>query len=201
MLLLFPCPGTIPTSSCRPSCQMSCCSPPLSGCAAGASSLLSTAPMTAPMQSCGMDPAPSPSQGGRMRSSPSAASRPARKPHLAACDATADRQASVQAIPRHKGGIDCRPTGFSAFSSSGAAQQWSRNCFSGRRPVFCMSWTGGAIPVSTASVPAPSAVTASEIWPLTSPHAGWHQSSGLGGSPVETWLHPWLTVKPVWCTV
>jgi hypothetical protein len=34
------------------------------------------------------------------------------------------------------------------------------NRFSGRGPVFCMPWTGSANPVSTATVPAPSAVTA-----------------------------------------
>jgi hypothetical protein len=32
------------------------------------------------------------------------------------------------------------------------------------RTSFCMPWTGGVIPASTAAVPAPSAVTASEIW-------------------------------------
>jgi hypothetical protein len=36
MLQLFPCPGTIPASSCQPSCQTSCCTPPSSGCAAAA---------------------------------------------------------------------------------------------------------------------------------------------------------------------
>jgi hypothetical protein len=28
-----------------------------------------------------------------------------------------------------------------------------------------------------------------------------HAGGALGGSPVETWLHPWLMVKPVGCTV
>ncbi len=50
--------------------------------------------------------------------------------------------------------------------------------FSGRRPVFCTPWTGGTIPVSTAAVPTPSAVTASEIGPLTSPPAGRRQTLG-----------------------
>jgi hypothetical protein len=48
MLLLFPCPGTIPVPSCKPSCQMSCCAPPSSGCVAASLSRLSTAPTTAP---------------------------------------------------------------------------------------------------------------------------------------------------------
>ncbi len=43
MLLLFPCPGTFPA----PSCQKSCCMPLSSGCAAAASSCLSTTPTTA----------------------------------------------------------------------------------------------------------------------------------------------------------
>jgi hypothetical protein len=76
MLLLFPCPGTISA----PNCQMSCCTPPSSGCAAAASSRLSTAATMASTLSCGVDPAPSPSGLGRgTRLSPSAASRPARK--------------------------------------------------------------------------------------------------------------------------
>ncbi len=78
MLLLFLCPGTIPVPSCQPSCQTSRCAPPSSGCAATASSRLSTTPTTAPTPSCSVDPSLSPSGSGRgMRSSPSADSRPA----------------------------------------------------------------------------------------------------------------------------
>jgi hypothetical protein len=101
MLLIFPCPGTIPVPSCWPSWQMSCCVPPSSSCAAAAPSHLSTAPTIAPMPSVGVDPTPSPSGSGRgMRLSPSAASKPARKrmPHLAVCDAVANRWASAQAV-------------------------------------------------------------------------------------------------------
>jgi hypothetical protein len=58
---------------------------------------------------------------------------------------------------RHQAGLVCRPSGFSAFSSSGATKRRSRNRFSNRGPVFCTPWTGGAIPVSTAAVSAPSA--------------------------------------------
>ncbi len=57
------------------------------------------------------------------------------------------------------------------------------------------SWTGGAIPVSTAAVPVLSAVNATEVGPLTSSPAGRRQS--LGGSPVETGLRLWLAVKLV----
>jgi hypothetical protein len=101
MLLLFPCPGTIPVPSRWPSCQVSCCAPPSSGCFAVASSRLSTPHTTAPTPSCGGDPAPSPSGSGRgTKSSPSAASRPARKrtPHLAVRDAAANRWASAQTV-------------------------------------------------------------------------------------------------------
>ncbi len=81
----------------------------------------------------------------------------------------------------HQAGLVCRPAGFSTFSSSSTAKRQSRNFFSGRGPVFCTHWTGSAIQVSTAAVPALSAVTASEIRPLTSPHPG----SGLHNCPVS----------------
>jgi hypothetical protein len=74
---------------------------PSSSCVAVALSRLSTAPMMAPTPSCGRGPAPSPSRSGRgTRSSPSAASRLARKrtPHLAVRDVTADCRASAQAV-------------------------------------------------------------------------------------------------------
>jgi hypothetical protein len=98
----FPCPGIIPV----PICQPSCCTPPLSGCAAAASSRLSTAPMPAPTPSCGRT-APSPSGSGHgTRLSLSAVSRPARNrmPHLAARDAAADCRASAQAVPPPQSG-------------------------------------------------------------------------------------------------
>ncbi len=101
-MLLFPCPGTIPVPSCRPSCHMRCCVPPLSGCAAMSSSCLSTAPTTAPTTSCGEEPHSFTIRvGSRDEKSPSAASRPARKrtPHLAVRDAAADLRASTQAVP------------------------------------------------------------------------------------------------------
>jgi hypothetical protein len=56
MLFLFSCPGTIPAPSCWPSCQTSCCAPPSPGCAAAASSCLSTTPLMAPTPSCRVNP-------------------------------------------------------------------------------------------------------------------------------------------------
>jgi hypothetical protein len=183
MLLLFPCPGIIPVPSCRPSCQTSCYAPPSSGCATAASSHLSTAPTTAPMPSCGVDSIPSPSGSScRTRSSPSAASRPARQqtPHLAVRDAAPTPRQAPRRSRRYQAGLVFRPASFFTFPFSGAAKQRSRKRFSGHRLAFCMPWTGGTIPVSLAAVPAQSAATASEIRPLTSPPAGRRQS--LGGA-------------------
>ncbi len=101
MLLLFLCPGTISVPSCRPSCQMSCCAPPLPGFVMMVSSDLSTTPTTAPMPSCGVDPAPSSSGSGRgTRSSPSGTSRPApkQKPRLVVRNVAADCRASTQFV-------------------------------------------------------------------------------------------------------
>ncbi len=181
MLLLFPCPGTIPIASCRLSCQTSCCAPALFGCTAEASSHLSTAPTTAPTPSCGMDPTPSPSGLGRgTRLSPSATSRPAQKrtPHLAVAMLRLTAGQAPRGSGCHQAGLIFRPTGFFTFSFSGAAKRRSRNRFSSRGPVFFTIWTGGTIPVPTAAVPTPSAITASEIGTLTSFSAGRHQSWG-----------------------
>ncbi len=175
MLLLFLCPGTIPVPSCRPSCQMSCCEPPSSGCAAVASSRLSTAYRTAPTQSCSVDPGASPSGSGRgTRSSSSAASSPAQKRMscLAVCETAAEHRASAKQSRRHP---VFRPAGFFTLLFWGAAKRQFRNRFSGRVPVFCTPWTGGT---TSAAVPVPSAVAATEIGPLTSSPAGQHQSSG-----------------------
>ncbi len=181
MLLLFPCPGTISVPSCWPSCQTSCCAPPSSGCAAAASPRLSTTPMTAPTPSCGMDPTPSPSGSGHgTRLSLSAASRAARKgtPHLQSVTPWLTTRQVLRLSRRHQAGLVFRLSSFLTFSFSGTAKRQSRNRFSGRRPVFCMPWTSGTIPLYTSAVPAPSAVTASEIGPMTSPPAGRRQSSG-----------------------
>jgi hypothetical protein len=57
----------------------------------------------------------------------------------------------------HQAFLVFRPAGFFTFFFPCTAKRWSRNCFSGRGPVFCTPWTRGAIPVSTAPAPAPSA--------------------------------------------
>jgi hypothetical protein len=62
-----------------------------------------------------------------------------------------------------------------------------------------MPETGSAFTVSTEAVPVPSMGSATEVRPLTSSPSSRGQSSG--GSSVETCLHPWLTVKPVGCTL
>jgi hypothetical protein len=151
MLLLFPCPGTIPVSSCWPSCQMSCCAPPSSDCVAAASSLLFTALTTAPTPSCGGDPASSPSGSGRVtRLSPPATLRPARKrmPHLAVRYAAADHWASAQVVPPPPSGYRCRTAGFSTFFFSAGTRR-SRNCFPTWQGGFCTPGTGGAFTAST----------------------------------------------------
>jgi hypothetical protein len=178
MLLLFPCPGTIPVPSCRPSCQTSRCVPPLYGYIEAASSRLSSAPTTTPMTSCRGGPTPSPSVSGRgMRSSPSAASRPAQKrtPHLEVRDAVADRWAPRRSR-RHQPGLVCRPAGFSNFFS-GAAMRRSRNRFPTQRRGFCTP-RGGAFTASTDAVPVLSTGTATEVRPLTSSPSSRGQSSG-----------------------
>jgi hypothetical protein len=89
-----------------------------------------------------------------------------------AWQSTTPRQTAGQAPRRsrhHQAGLVFRPAGFFTFVFSGAAKRQSRNCFSGHRPVFFRPWTGGTIPVSTAMVPAPSVVTATEIGPLLLP--------------------------------
>ncbi len=144
MLLLFPCPCTIPVPSCRPSCQTSCSTPPSSGCAATLSSRLSIKVgsrdeivSVSHLKAC-MEADPTPG-------SPRRCSRP---------------------LGKHPGG----PTATKRVSfsdllvftfSSGAAKGQSRNSFSGRGPVFCTPATPS---ISTAAVPAPSAVTASRDW-------------------------------------
>jgi hypothetical protein len=100
MFLLFLCPGTILAPSCRTSCQATSSPPPSSRSVGAASSHPFTRSMTAPTPSYVADSAPSPSKwGSKMRSSPSAASRPARPrtPRLAARIAAAGRRVRTQA--------------------------------------------------------------------------------------------------------
>ncbi len=101
MFLLFLCLGTILAPSCRTSCQATSSPPPSSSSVGAASSHPFSRSTTAPTPSCAADPAPSPSKSGPgTRSSPSAASRLAqpRTPRLAACVAAADRRVLTQAV-------------------------------------------------------------------------------------------------------
>ncbi len=181
MLLLFPCPGTIPASSCLSSCQTSCCVPPLSGCAAATLCSLSPAPTTAPKPSCSVDPTPSPSESGHgTRSSMPAASRPAwqQTPHLAACDAAVDCRVSAQAVPSPPSGSRLQTRWFLHLLFVRCRQATVQEPFFRSLTGFLHALDWQCHPSLHSSEPAPSAVTASEIRPLTSPHAGQCQSSG-----------------------
>jgi hypothetical protein len=102
MPLLLLCLDTILASSCPASCQPSSSPPTSSGpVVVVAWSYLSSRSTTAPTPFCAVAPAPSPSKSGHeMRSSPSAASRPARRRMLsmAARVAAADRRVRPQAV-------------------------------------------------------------------------------------------------------
>jgi hypothetical protein len=106
MFLLFLCLGTI-LASCRTSCQATSSPPPSSGSAGAATSHPFSGSTTAPTPSCAAGPAPSPSESGPgTRSSPSAASRPARPrtSRLAARAAAAGRRVRTQAaLPQPSG--------------------------------------------------------------------------------------------------
>jgi hypothetical protein len=144
-------------------------------------------------------PPPSKSESGHgMRSSPSAASRPARQwtPSLAA----------------RITGVDCpgppTTTKRVAFADplvsppSPPARRF-RNRFPTWRGGFCMPGTGGAITGATDVVPVPLGTR-----PINGHrHRGWTSDlfsfqprPELGGSPVDTCLHPWSTVRLVGCT-
>ncbi len=136
MFLLFLCLGTILVTSCPASCQLSSSPPPSSGSVMTASSHLSSCSTTAPTLFWAVDPAPLPSESGPWtRSSPSAASRPARL-----------RTPSL--VVR----LVFRPAGFFTLFS-GAATRRSQNRFPTRQGGFCMPGTGGAFTVSTDVVP------------------------------------------------
>jgi hypothetical protein len=107
MFLLFLCPGTILVPSCRTSYQASSSLPPLSGSVGEVSSHPFSRSTTAPTPSCAADPAPSPSQSGpETRLFLSATSRLARPrtPRLAARVAVADRRVRTQAVLPQPGG-------------------------------------------------------------------------------------------------
>jgi hypothetical protein len=107
MFLLFLCLGIIPAPCCPASFQPSFSPPPLSRSVVVPSSHLSSRSTMAPTPFSAVDPAPSPSKlGPKMRSSPSAASSPARQqtPSLATHVAAADRPVRAQAdLPQPSG--------------------------------------------------------------------------------------------------
>jgi hypothetical protein len=101
MFLLLLCLGTILAPSCPASCQPSCSPPPLSGSIGAAWFHPFSRSTTVPTWFCVAAPAPSPSESGRgTRWLPSAALRLAllRTPHLAARVAAADRRARAQVV-------------------------------------------------------------------------------------------------------
>jgi hypothetical protein len=198
MFLLFLCPGTIQVPNFRLSCQMSCCAPPSSGGIAAASSRLSTAPMMAPTPSCSVDPVPSSSGSGRrMRSSPSAASRSTRKqtPHLEVRDAVTDCRASAQAV--------LLPPSRSHFQTCWFLHLLLLRCLqvTVQEPFFRLQ-TGFLHALNRRSHPCLHSSTTRTL--SGHRHRDWASDLSscrvtpeLRGSPVETGLRPWLTVKPV----
>jgi hypothetical protein len=200
MPLLLLCLGTILASSCPVSCQPSSSPPPLSGSVIAASSHLSSRSTMAPTQFCTMALAPSPSESGHGKSSsPSAASRSARQqtPSLAARAAAEDRRVRAQVVlPQPRGShfqtlwylhlplwhrLETVPEPFSYLARRFLhARDWRRHHRCHRH---------GTCPVKGHC------------------HRGWTsdlfsslQRPELGGSPVDTCLHPWSTVRPVRCT-
>jgi hypothetical protein len=160
MLLLFPCPGTIPA----PSCQKSCCMPLSSGCSAVASSCLSTAPTTAPTPSSAWTPFLHHQGQVPGRDCPH---QPPQSLHGSGHHTlqSAMPRLTFWQVPRlsRRHQVSCFQTCWlpclPLLRRRHAAVQ---ELFSSRRPVSCTPWTGGTIPVYTVAVPAPSAVTASD---------------------------------------
>jgi hypothetical protein len=198
MLLLFLCSDTIPVSSCRPSCEASCCKPHLSGCGTVASSHLSTAPMTAPTPSCGMDPATSPSGSGcRMRTSLSATSKPAQKwtPCLAVHDAVADRWASTQAAPPPPSGSHFQTRWFLHLLLLRCRQATVQELFFQSQTGFLHALDRRRHPCLYSSGTRTVSGHRHRGW--TSDLSSCRPTPKLEGSPAETGVRPWLTVKPI----
>ncbi len=178
-MLLFPCPGTIPVSSCRSSCQTSCCAPPSSGCATVASSCLSTAPTAAPTLSCSVDPAPSPSESGRGT----------RMPHLEARDVAADRWTSTQVVLLPPSGSCLQTLWFLCLLYLRRRQVTVQE-------LFFRSWTGFLHALDRWCHPSlhssgTCAASGHLLREWTSGLSSSRSTLELRGSPVETWLHPW----------
>jgi hypothetical protein len=190
MFLLFLCPGTI-LAPCRASCQASSSPPPSSGSVGAASSHPFIRSTTATTPSCAADPAPSPSESGPgTRLSLSAASRLAqpRTPRLAARVTAADRRFRTQAI----------------------LLQPSRSRFQTRWFLHLLLQCHHETVPEPFSYPARRFLHARGRWrhhrchrrgtrPVNGHHhRGWTSDRlscrprlELGGSPVDTCLHPW----------
>jgi hypothetical protein len=191
MFLLLLCLGTILAPSCLASCQPSCSPPPSSGSVKAAWFHPFSRSTTAPTRFCAAAPPPSPSESGhRTRWLPSATLRLAwpRTPRLAACVAAADRRARAQAVSP-------QPSRFHSQTC------WSLHLLLSRRHE---------------TVPEPFSYPARRFLHArdrrrhhrchrhgTRPvnghrHRGWTSDlfssqprPELGGSPVDTWLHPY----------
>jgi hypothetical protein len=182
IFLLFLCPGTILAPSYQASCQASSSLPPLSGSVGAASSRPFNRSTMAPTLSCGAHPAPSPSESGPgTRLSPSAASRLARlwTPRLAAPVTTADRWVHTQAV--------LPQPSWPRIQTCWFLQALLRRChetvpepFSYPARCHHRCYRRGTHPINGHR------------------HRGWASDlfssrprPELGGSPVDTCLHPW----------
>jgi hypothetical protein len=192
MFPLLLCLGTILAPTCPASCQLSCSPPPSSGSVGAAWFHPFSCSTMAPTWSCAAAPAPSPSESGRgTRWLPSAALRLARlrTPCLAARLSAADRRARTQAVL-----LQPRGSCFQTRWSLHLPLLWRRHetvpkpfSFPARRFLHPQDWQRLHI------------LHRHRIR-LVNGHCprGW--TSGLfssqprlelGGSPVESWLHPW----------
>jgi hypothetical protein len=157
--------------------------------------------ITAPTPFCAEDPTPSPSESGPgTRSSPSGASRPARlwTPSLAARVAAADRRARAQAVPLQPSGSRFQTRWFLLLHLwhhlETVPEPFS---YPTRRFLHTRDWRclHGLLRSSTCYV------SGHRHRGFTSDLFSFQPRPELGGSPVETRLHPWLTAKPVLCTL
>jgi hypothetical protein len=102
-----------------------------------------------------------------------------RMPHLVVCDTLADGKASAKAIMLPPSGSHLQTRWYLRLLLLRCRQCTVQELFFRSWTSFCTPWTGSAISASTAAVPIPSAVTATEVGSLTSPPAGRRQSSGV----------------------
>ncbi len=190
MCLLLLCLGTILTPSCLASSQPSYSPPPSSGSVGAAWFHPFSRSTTTLTRSCAAVPAPSPSESGRgMRWSPSAASRLARPrtPRPAARVAAADRRACAQAVAATKRVSFSDPLVSSPSSSSAPPRDGPGTVFlpgeevlhaRDRRRLHSLHRHG----IRPVNGHRPRGWTSDLISSQPRPE--------LGGSPVESWLHP-----------